>query len=502
MLEYKERSIIEPATPNHFGAVVTFPTTNPDGSERWEPPLALSGTLPFSTPSYRSAYERLLSDDTGPRNQWKPCEHYKRYTRYAVETDGFGFNWTSLSGTGLGTYVAKFAANPLLVVDDNSFSSTFGAFGDHIKDLPSLTTDRPDGGFVPPPDDLDSLVQASLKSIMPEIRAELSAINSVIELKDFGSLPTTLRDIAKFVSNLGSLRSSLGKQTVRSVSNYASAVRRTFSSSQGGTLRELLRLSADSYLQLQFGILPTTRDIIGIANAVANTEKKLRVLLEREGRRRIKHYVFKRYLGDYSGYNRETSYALNEGQFFGSTTSEGSTGFNYALYPGINVQRYTLIQEPAIFHAQIEYNYMFTQFQREHARMLAFLDSLGVNLNPAIIWNAIPWSFLVDWLIGVSRWLDDRKVLNLEPTVNITRYLWSHKVTRRTRCVFKTYQSGSGVASVPPSYLPDLYESSYRRDVGLPSKDSLLTASGLSSRELSLGVALALTRKRHPRTRA
>jgi hypothetical protein len=142
------------------------------------------------------------------------------------------------------------------------------------------------------------------------------------------------------------------------------------------------------------------------------------------------------------------------------------------------------------FHAQVEYNYHFTRFQTEHAQLLGMMDSLGINMNPAIIWNALPWSFVIDWFIGVSRWLDDRKVLNMEPTINISRFLWSWKVARNIRV--SAMRTG-GTYNRPPNLvtLREMTETAYRRDTSLLHSNSLI-ASGLSNKELSLGVALLI----------
>jgi hypothetical protein len=158
--------------------------------------------------------------------------------------------------------------------------------------------------------------------------------------------------------------------------------------------------------------------------------------------------------------------------------------------------RSVLIRQPAIFHAEIEYNFHFTRFQQEHARMLALLDAFGVNLNPAIIWNAIPWTFVIDWFVDVSRWLNDRTHMNMEPVINITKFLYSTKTRRTVKLAFESYQTGA--RPVFRTELPELNETAYRRDVGLPPESSLL-ASGLSLREFSLGVALLHTRRWKPK---
>jgi hypothetical protein len=197
------------------------------------------------------------------------------------------------------------------------------------------------------------------------------------------------------------------------------------------------------------------------------------------------------------------AYGILGGQF-DQTLSKGpeeggSVTLNHVRQ--MTMHRRCLFPEGATFHAQMEYNYHYTRFQTEHAQLLGFLDSLGVNLDPSIIWNAIPWSFLVDWLVGVNRWLASRKVLNMEPVVNITRYLWSWKTFRKTRYYFYSNHLSNRMGPIPPTYLPDCNETVYRRDVMLPENiGSALKLSGLNSREFSLGVALAITRLKRSQT--
>lgn len=130
--------------------------------------------------------------------------------------------------------------------------------------------------------------------------------------------------------------------------------------------------------------------------------------------------------------------------------------------------------------------------------MLAYLDAFGVNLNPAIIWNAIPWSFVVDWLLGVSRWLDNNKIAFMEPQINIHRYLWSISrrrtilVQRRTACLPKAGATNKVLSDVVP--LPKVTETAYRRDISLPSASSIIS-SGLSLGEFSLAAALVVSRR-------
>jgi hypothetical protein len=308
--------------------------------------------------------------------------------------------------------------------------------------------------------------------MLPIIKAELSGVNSTIELKDFKTINGTIRNLLK-----------LPKVAFRKG-------RRLYD------LAQVLRAAADLYLQYKFNIAPLISDVQAVRRALANTERRLNGLVSRMGKLQTRHYS--RDLHEYSN----------------SSESEGSraVGFYHALNGGTLTSYATatneriVVYEPSIFHAQVQYNYYYTDYQLEHARILSLLDAWGVNLNPAIIWNAIPWSFVVDWLVDVSRWLSTTRVGNMDPKINIMQYLWSVKRARRIVVTSKVtspiYYPGTGLpGSYPPESMthPVVFETAYRRDVGLPSASSL-TTSGLSPTEISLGAALGLSRW-HPHRR-
>jgi len=59
------------------------------------------------------------------------------------------------------------------------------------------------------------------------------------------------------------------------------------------------------------------------------------------------------------------------------------------------------------------------------------LDSMGFELNPRIIWDAIPFSFVIDWFFGVGSWLGRFKIDALElPIVLVDAFLQYEEVTK------------------------------------------------------------------------
>jgi hypothetical protein len=54
----------------------------------------------------------------------------------------------------------------------------------------------------------------------------------------------------------------------------------------------------------------------------------------------------------------------------------------------------------------------------------AYLDALGFELNPRILWDATPFTFVIDWFFGVGSWLERHKYDTLElPFLHLDSYV-------------------------------------------------------------------------------
>jgi len=519
MVHYKERTIPKPGV-----KTIAIARFNRAGDPGPLPTAPVARTISYYTADSVSRYERLWEDDlthpewgafynkdykrTGRDSSgnsiWKPVQHYVSYMKPSTPYSGEDtVPWTCPTNYADGyDYVTHDRGiSPEVFPDHLSFRSAFGNYGQHFAGLTSMTVENKDQSFVPAPLGLQSLVEGSLKSTLPKIKAGLSSINSIIELKDFASLPRTLSHCSELLKNLSRVARHGTKALGR---NPFSLIRKSFDSSHGLTLREIFHTTADGYLQAEFNVLPLLSDICAIFRACASLSKRMNRLVSEQGRRQVKHFSHTWLPSQFTDANttiRNVGYSL--GQFAGSF---GIVAGAYPIAPyrrflyTVDITREVIVDTPAVFHATIDYNYYYSRYQLEHARVLGFLDSIGVNLNPVIIWNAIPWSFVIDWVFGINQWLSDRKTLNMEPVIAINRYMWSWKYFRRIRIrVSDTLTSGS--KKINNTYLPDLYEEAYRRDVELPSFTNSLYGSGLSASELSLGAALAITRAFHPRFR-
>jgi len=453
--------------------------------QEWTPPYevdvvfdepAFGGGLDHWTgymtqPSYLKVLEVRSPLVTGSHKIWNSFEHYK--CQVSAGSGGAGGAIVTVRPLFQNTENAKtMPSGPFMLYNSNVFGAP-GLMTDGLQ--PLYIPNAGPTGFIPDPAGLNDLLAMSLRSMLPLIRPELSSVNTVLELKDFKSVAGTIKNIRKLP---------------RGLLRRARAFR---------TIWELLRVASDVYLQAQFNIKPLISDITGIYRSVAKTQGRLNSLVSRAGKLQVTHY----------GKDLPTDNIIDD-ELEPTAKPIGFYRLNGGSYQQSNAYAFNrrhVYSDASKFHAQIQYNYHYTDYQVEHARILALLDSFGANLNPAIVWNAIPWSFVVDWFVDVGQWLSTQRIGHMDPKINIMQYCWSTKRTRRiivdSRVTAAKYYPGTGLPDVYTTNIthPVVFETAYKRSSGLPTADSI-RSSGLSSTEFTLGAALVITRRRHRQSRA
>jgi hypothetical protein len=429
---------------------------------------------PLVLPGLERSYEIITPNSDGFREKWKSFQHFKR------SIDSFPHEPTALFTTDVaipyypndcgnynGTLPSQDPQGSLARVAWYSGSGTPGTFRPwEMGGVPKLFDPTTDEGtaFVPAPAELGALQQAALQSVMPVIKAELSLVNTLIELKD---VKTLLHSANTLIDEL-ILPLLLKLRHGRAV--------------YGNTLSGLLRAVSDSYLQYKFNIAPALSDIAGLQRAMSKVEKRLRTLINESLELQAKHFKY-RWREHPNNTTTSAEYQLSGGNY----------------YPAINgcVSKTEVFNDSSEFNVTVRYQYDWPVLRGWHAGLLALLDSVGVNLNPQIVWNAIPWSFVVDWVANVGHFLSQFTIHNIEPKINIRNYCWSIK---RRRVFYSNLIVGKNPIGLPywPSgiSMPTVTETAYRRVVTWPSY-SWIQTSGLSPTEVTLGAALAFVRKPH-----
>lgn len=341
-------------------------------------------------------------------------------------------------------------------------ASQFGAPDRPILGLPVMYDSSKERDFIPNPVELSQMEQRALAAIVPTFRAELSSLNTIIELGEIASIRNTVKNIRKLPTRLRG---------------------------GGRPIRDILRTTGDGHLQYAFNLRPLVADIAGVSSAISRVKRRVNAAMARAAKLRWAHWSVD--LTEHEGSTEDGSpysvdrvgldYESREPRTFETVGPTFATRFNTGV--------------TSKFHVTIEYRFLYTRFQYENAHWLALQDNLGLNYNPAIIWNAIPWSFVVDWVVGISNKLDNFKAMHMEPQLGIRQYCWSIRRTRRTSVTYSHANNTVGWASGLTVPVGTVVETAYKRRVGRPTTTSL-TTSGLSPRELALSASLVITRRR------
>jgi hypothetical protein len=250
----------------------------------------------------------------------------------------------------------------------------------------------------------------AVKVMLPKVNEGTSLVNFIIELKDLKRMNPVPSVKRIFRPDPRKLKSWLEAPTNRAKSWKAlRAIRK-----REMTLREVAKRLTGAHLNAEFGIVPLVRDIVEATDQLLDLKRKLGLLKRFANTQQVRHY--KRVLPDSSG-NPVTTYwdrSVPRFAFDGPDWDTSNWFVNPAILDnpgggnrGLIYQRWCSrwIQRP-VYRATMRYNYSLPDRMTEAEEMANVrLDALGVRLDPSIVWNALPWSFLVDWVIDVSGFL-------------------------------------------------------------------------------------------------
>lgn len=165
------------------------------------------------------------------------------------------------------------------------------------------------------------------------------------------------------------------------------------------TLRDIFRNSGSEYLNVQFGWAPLVRDVIGLAQIVSNS----RALLEQH-EREIDRLVRRRYQFDTQVNTEEKlSKTISSQAYELRSTSVGSQTQLVSTRASVNA--------PVEITSTVVKSYFSGAF-RIYDPELHFLEKrlaefennantlLGTRLDPEVLWNLQPWTWLFDWVFN------------------------------------------------------------------------------------------------------
>lgn len=378
------------------------------------------GTV-WTTPSLFLALKAYIQDSTGDSGTFRPCFH-------TVERNAFYapvINHRFYRGWGGNAYAKEISSSKIT--------------GTHALRVPPLY-------------DESYLAEQALAFMMPAVNSGVSLINSLLELKDLKHMnpnPSLKRMMRKHPF-LVQIRTKKGKRKFR---------------------KELVTRLNNAHLNASFGIVPFVRDLADIGTELMDLAVRLSTLKASAERRLVKHY--KREFPTSDGRRATTRWieATTDNSISWPAGLISDNLANGGSRTNITLKRRARWSVLPVYHATMRYAYALPQIDDTTAYVYLALDRLGVRLDPSIVWNAIPFTFLVDWVVDVGGYLSSLARDNYQIDVQIRDFIHSVKYEREAE-IDLTFLCDTGLASTPSyiaaaapypsSPLVGVYRGSYR----------------------------------------
>jgi hypothetical protein len=225
----------------------------------------------------------------------------------------------------------------------------------------------------------------------PDVKPDLSLLNFVHELKEVVSLKSFPKKVGELIDTFYGL-----------IRTYQPFRHRRLQVA-GSTAKQISGL----HLEFSFAVRPFIDAVIKIYGALTKYREGYRALVEKAKEPQRRHY--RKVLT--AGY-------VSSGVEIVSAGEELLVETTY---------------DDVFYHASCKYSFELPVEGKWIDNQCKYLlDRLGVNDNPKTLWDAIPFSFVLDWAITIGPWLGSLGTTNLGIRTELTDFCHSVKQVSTT----------------------------------------------------------------------
>jgi hypothetical protein len=225
--------------------------------------------------------------------------------------------------------------------------------------------------------------------------------------------------------------------------------------------------ASNATLWYMFGIKPLVEDIEGIAELIRTLPAKIAAIRKRASRLQTRHY------------------ACPSGQQIALPADPASFAVieNSGTFREVGIKAlYRWINEPE-YHATLKFRYDVSSLSDLELSIQAWAQAMGIDKPLSVVWNAIPFSFVVDWFVDVGDWIDS---LQAEPVLPIVIESFSHSLKYSYRAdALLSYWQGLYIGTIGHGTT-----SYYERKKDIPSTVAPLNIKFPNLTQVVLGLAL------------
>jgi len=313
--------------------------------------------------------------------------------------------------------------------------------------------------------DMDDYADQALAFMYPRLDEGNPLVNFVLELKDLKHMnpgPSVKRVLQR-------------RDALRALSTRKG--RKEFT-------KELISRLNGAALGTTFGTVPFVGDLVKFYDELTTLSGKLARLKAFEGKVITRHYT--RVIPNSDGTLPTYDWSpLTIGGTFGwpsNVNNDGnvnSSGRRDPIQP-VYLARWSRLPT---YHATWRYVYTLDHMSDLEEQIATHLDTLGVRLDPGIVWDAIPFSFVIDWIVDVSSFLHSFARNNYP--IRVVSGGFIHSYGYASESAINLYMSDvgsfSGFNSILAAHGAPTEDSIFQRDVPNPGYTHFTVYRGVRS---------------------
>lgn len=210
--------------------------------------------------------------------------------------------------------------------------------------------------------------------------------------------------------------------------------------SRSAQLASTIRGGASDHLNAQFGVKPLLSDILGLCEVVIKSNNLIRQYRRDSGRivrRGTSFPVTQETLVPFSNRPAGATFYSHTGNL--STISLKNGGVGSASCTDITTRRTWFTGAYSYFLSEDDSSVARMRGYEEQARYL-----LGLSMTPEVLWNLVPWTWLIDWFSNLGTLVSNATALSQDGLVIRWGYLMEESVREYTTTLsgFQTQNSG------------------------------------------------------------
>lgn len=270
----------------------------------------------------------------------------------------------------------------------------------------------------------------AFNAFVVQIPEATSLPNFMLEIKELPALLPTIEKWREFLKFVDHARSHY---LIRSLKGNLN------------TVGDVLRASRNEFLKFKFGITPLDGDLNAFLTVAVKIEARLKYLREMNKVKRRVHY-------------REN--IDHDLKTLGSASIQLSNGWWLLAKP---IQAKTVVTASAEVYSDLE------GLSEASARWRATKTALGFNNGLKVVWNAIPYSFVLDYFTQISSFLEPFQAQPFKGKWEVFNVCHSFHTTVNVELSLRYVGFGNITEEEREQRIKTVVVRSYRRRLGLPA---------------------------------